>query len=105
MAEKTFGIDLEESLHEQAKKLAIDRKVPVKRLYAEAIAALLAARAPHVPEKPRPVSPFDRWHRMLDEILESGDREAISAVEQNIVVFHRIVGTRTTTATLKRKSR
>ena|SRR5665213_4092289 len=40
----------------------------------------------------------EKWHAMLDEILESGDREAISAVQQNILVFHRIVGAEETSS-------
>ncbi len=95
MAEKTFSIDLEETLHGRARRLGLDRGVPVKALYSEAITALLDARPPVVPAKPAASSPQDKWHRMLDEILESGDREAISAVQQNILVFHRIVGAET----------
>jgi len=99
MAEKTFSIDLEETLHDRARRLALDRKVPVKALYAEALAALLDSRPPVHPAK------ADRWHQMLSEILASGDGEAISAVQQNILVFHRIVGAGEVTAVKTTKKR
>lgn len=40
--------------------------------------------------------PGDRWHDMLADILASGDREAISAVQQNLLVFHRVKLTKAT---------
>lgn len=43
----------------------------------------------HAPEE-RPHSPT-RWHAMLTDVLDSGDREAISAVQQSLLVFHRII--------------
>ena len=44
-----------------------------------------------------------KWHQMLSEILASGDSEAISAVQQNILVFHRIVGAGETSAVKRNK--
>jgi len=47
--------------------------------------------------KAEPVSPRERtsenehWHSLLEEILASGDEEAISAVRQNLLVFHRLI--------------
>jgi hypothetical protein len=32
----------------------------------------------------------EKWHACLEEILNSPDTEAISAVRQNLRVFHRI---------------
>jgi hypothetical protein len=33
----------------------------------------------------------EHWHGILDEILLSSDQEAISAVQQNLLVFHRLM--------------
>lgn len=33
----------------------------------------------------------ERWHGLLAEILASGDQEAIAAVRQNLLVFHRLM--------------
>ncbi len=33
----------------------------------------------------------ERWHRLLTDILSSGDQEAIMAVRQNLLVFHRLM--------------
>jgi|SRR5450631_3734889 hypothetical protein len=33
----------------------------------------------------------EHWHAILDDILTSSDQEAISAVQQNLLVFHRLM--------------
>ena len=33
----------------------------------------------------------EHWHGLLADILASGDREAIMAVQQNLQVFHRLM--------------
>ena len=33
----------------------------------------------------------EHWHGILDDILLSSDQEAISAVQQNLLVFHRLM--------------
>jgi len=33
----------------------------------------------------------EHWHGILDDILASSDQEAISAVQQNLLVFHRLM--------------
>jgi len=33
----------------------------------------------------------EHWHGILADILNSGDQEAISAVQQNLLVFHRLM--------------
>jgi hypothetical protein len=33
----------------------------------------------------------EHWHNLLSDILTSGDQEAISAAQQNLLVFHRLM--------------
>jgi hypothetical protein len=82
MAEKTFSIDLEEELHARARRLALDRKVPVKALYAEALTALLEGNLPY----PYAAENRDK-HEKLEAVLNSGDEPTITAVVSNIEVF------------------
>lgn len=82
MAEKTFSIDLEEGLHERARKLALERKVPVKSLYADAIQFVLDGKIAYPYETDnRPL------HDKLERVLNSGDEEILEAVVPNIEVF------------------
>lgn len=46
--------------------------------------------APEPPPSGKAVPAGNRWHQMLADILASGDREAISAVQHNLMVFHRV---------------
>lgn len=45
------------------------------------------------PPEPEPELPPDakRYHAMLDEVLSSGNEEAISAVQHNLIVFSNYV--------------
>jgi hypothetical protein len=58
---------------------------------SEVVTSLIEGWTDHpVAAAPIAARPPTKWHQMLTDILESGDREAISAVQQNLLVFHRI---------------
>jgi hypothetical protein len=60
-------------------------------------AAVTQAIQQWLEKRPETVPPCERlpendyWHGVLAKILTSGDREAISAVQQNLLVFHRLM--------------
>jgi hypothetical protein len=70
----------------------------VKRRFASDTAAMEAAIREWTEGKPTAgVEPAaasgDRWHRMLAQIMVSGDTEAMRAVQQNLrVIFRAIAG-------------
>lgn len=72
MAEKTFSIDLEESLHKRVKQLSIERGVPVKQVYAEALESLLDHKPPQ----------HKNWQQTaLDAVLASNNRDLKNIVD------------------------
>ncbi len=47
----------------------------------------------HHPKPHAPASvPESKWHRMLQAILDSGNRKAITAVQSNLAVFFDYIG-------------
>ncbi len=70
----------------------------VKRRFASDTAAMEAAIREWTEGKPTAgsepaVASTDRWHRMLDQIIASGDTEAVRAVQQNLrVIFRAVAG-------------
>lgn len=65
------------------------RRLSNQAAVAQAIQQWLERReetaAPH-----ERLSQNEHWHGILDDILLSSDQEAISAVQQNLLVFHRL---------------
>jgi hypothetical protein len=70
MTDKTISIDIDHSLHKQAKSLANERDVPVRTIYADALRNHLATGAPTSPAREFPYAIHNRvWHDLLDGVL------------------------------------
>jgi len=65
----------------------------VKRRFASDTAAMEAAIREWIEGRPAEAAPEapagGRWHRILADILASGDREAIQAIQQNLRILLR----------------
>jgi len=92
--EKRISIFVPSPLHRAAKTKAADQGTSFQKILFPYFEQWTNGEVLAEPQKRSTGSKVmpDRWHQMLSEILESGDREAISAVQQNILVFHRIAG-------------
>jgi hypothetical protein len=66
------------------------RRLSNQAAVAQAIHQWLERREEMVaPQERQPQN--EHWHGILDDILLSSDQEAISAVQQNLLVFHRLM--------------
>jgi transcriptional regulator with XRE-family HTH domain len=86
--------------YEAGKRLPPDFEERVRQLAADHGIVIAAAE--------RPAKPGDqtaKWHAMLDEILESGEADCITAVQSNLAVFTSTVRARRQLKDLRRKAR
>lgn len=114
MAESTkkinFGFRVTPERQTELNIISAKRNESVQAMLEKGLDLYLGA-SPIEVAPPRKPNVFEQFHTMLAEIFEHGDRDTISAVQQNIMVFHRIhkaAGTGAasnldTTTTLKRK--
>src|ERR1700693_2722487 len=66
------------------------RRLSNQAAVAQAIQQWLEGRAEVAAPRER-LAQNEHWHGILDEILTSSDQEAISPVQQNLLVFHRLM--------------
>lgn len=86
-----FHVKIDEETHKLLKIEAAKRGGTMGNLIREAVASLgEPAPKPLIAHDKPPRMRHEKWHRMLDDILDSGDKEAIGAVCQNLAVFHRV---------------
>ena len=66
------------------------RRLSNQAAVTQAIQQWLDRRAEAVASRER-LPENEHWHGLLADILTSGDQEAISAVQQNLLIFHRLM--------------
>jgi hypothetical protein len=66
------------------------RRMSNQAAVIQAIQQWLEGRAEAVAPQER-LPEDEHWHGLLADILTTGDQEAISAVQQNLLVFHRLM--------------
>ena len=66
------------------------RRLSNQAAVAQAIQQWVERRAEGVAPRER-LPENEHWHDILTDILSSADQEAISAVQQNLLVFHRLM--------------
>jgi len=66
------------------------RRINNQTAVTQAIQQWLERRAEIAAPRER-MAQNEHWHNILDDILTSSDQEAISAVQQNLLVFHRLM--------------
>ena len=89
---KKVSVKIFESTRDLLEKEKMRFKSAERPDYAEIIAPAVARHLGQAIASREAPARSSRWYRMLEEILASDDHEAIQAVQQNILVFHRIVG-------------
>jgi hypothetical protein len=82
---------------ETLKRVAGSRQGATQEFSREAI--LKAIAHPQI----KPSGYAGKWHDMLGDILDSGDKEAIEAIQYNLRVFHRVRKTATAPPKLVKK--
>ena len=66
------------------------RRMNNQTAVTEAIQQWVEKRAETIAPRER-MAQNEHWHGILDDILTSSDQEAIAAVQQNLLVFHRLM--------------
>lgn len=88
MAKNKVSVMVDDDVHLKVKSTAPLRGTNLEGAYDQALRAWLGDKPDPAPQ----YSPQDeKWHRVLADLLRSGDRDAISAIKQNLQMFHRIV--------------
>jgi hypothetical protein len=87
---KKSTISLPAELYWRFQEEQVRRRLSNQAAVAQAIQQWLEGRAELAAPRER-LPQNELWHGLLDDILASGDQEAISAVQQNLLVFHRLM--------------
>lgn len=86
---KKSTVSLPAELYWRFQEEQVRRRMSNQAAVIQAIQEWIEGRAEvGTPEK---LAENERWHRLLTDILSSGDQEAILAVRQNLLVFHRLM--------------
>jgi hypothetical protein len=87
---KKSTISLPAELYWRFQEEQVRRRLSNQAAVAQAIQQWLEGRAEPAAPRER-LAQNQHWHGILEDILASGDQEAISAVQQNLLVFHRLM--------------
>lgn len=80
-----------EEYRKKIHQAALDRGLKVQNLLETAVSVYLDDGAEPSAPTSHPER-RDKWHRMLEAILASGNKKAITAVQSNLAVFFEYIG-------------
>lgn len=83
---------------EELHKLARLKRADQHRSFQEVLLKLLEEWVLGKREVTPDPKPLNKWHGILSDILASGDKEAIDAVQRNLILFRRIASSNPGTA-------
>ena len=87
MERRRVTIYFDEDVHDELKLRGIQERAKVNTLVEQAVEEFSHGRKPDV------FNPKNqRWHEMLEAVLNSGHKDAVIAVKSNLIVFAEVSG-------------